>query len=179
MPCWDATATSGKRSLSIDFVIAGWCAAGVVQSESSGHEGDGDRIDANIDPALVSDTEVEVESEAEQKAPCGHRALTATETRVVECRPGIVDEQPFGPVSHVVSLVDNTGAEGDEADTASDEDGVSKYFEVETFYGRSEGWVGGFKGQEASPRNVVVLGRHAEHVEASKNQSPDAEEDHS
>ena len=164
---------------SIDFVVAGWHSAGVVQSEPRSHESDGHGIDADVYPSLVGDTEVEVEGEAEQEAPSGHGALTATEAWVVESRPSIIDEQSFAPFGHGMTLVHGSSSEGDEGNTASDEDGVAEYFLVETVLCVAESRVGCFKGQQTSPRDVVGWVCHAEHVQSSKNQSPDAKEDQS
>ena len=58
-------ATTIMAVASIDFFITGWSTACVVQSKSSRHEGDGDQVDANINPSLVSDPEIEVETEPE------------------------------------------------------------------------------------------------------------------
>ena len=103
----------------------------MVQSESSCHEGDGDRIHADVNPTSVGDAKVEVESKAEQETPSGHGALATTEAWVVESRPCVVDEQPLGPVGNGVAFVYDSAAEDDEADAASDEDGVSEHFEME------------------------------------------------
>lgn len=94
-----------KRFASIDLVIPGRDAAGVVQRKASSHEGDGDRINANINPSAVGDAEIEVENQAEQQAPGSHGALAAAEVWVVEGGPGVVDDQAFGPVAHGVALV--------------------------------------------------------------------------
>ena len=177
MPCSGGTATNAERLVSVDLLIAGWHAAGVVQSESSRHEGDGDRIHADVDPTSVGDAKVEVESKTEQQAPSGHGALSTTEAWVVESRPCVVDEQPLRPVCNGVALVHDSATKDDEADAASDEDGVAEHFEMEPILCVPEGSIGGLKGQQTAPRNMVSWMGHAEHVQGSKDQTPDAEED--
>ena len=166
-----------KRPVSIDLVIAGRDAAGVVECKAGSHEGDGDRVNADIDPSAVSDTEVEIEHQAEQQAPSSHGSLAAAEAWVVEGRPRVVDDQTLGPVADGVSLVDDSATEGDKADTTGDEDGVAKNFKMEPVFGIPEGGVGRFKGEQSAPRDVVGWVGHAEHVEGGKDQSPNTEED--
>ena len=177
MPCSGGTATSVEARASVDVLITGWHSAGVVQSESSCHEGDGDRIHADVDPTSVGDAKVEVESKAEQETPSGHGALATTEAWVVESRPCVVDEQPLGPVGNGVAFVYDSAAEDDEADAASDEDGVSEHFEMEPVLCVAKGSIGGLKGQQTAPRDVVSWVGHAEHVQGGKDQTPNAEED--
>ncbi len=51
----------------------------MVQTEASGHESDGDRINANVNPTLMGDAEVKVETEAEKQAPSCGCSLTASQ----------------------------------------------------------------------------------------------------
>lgn len=151
MPYWGGTATSVEVRASIDVLITGWYPAGVVQSESSCHQGDGHRIHADVNPTSVGDAKIEVESKAEQEAPSGHGALATTKAWVVESRPCVVDEQSLGPVGNGVAFVHDSAAEGDETDAASDEDGVAEHFEMEPVLGIAKGSIGGLKGQQTAP----------------------------
>ena len=174
MPFSGETGTVGREPNSIDVFVARWDTAGVVQSNTCGHEGDGDRIHANIDPSLIGEAEVEVERQSEKKAPCSHGSLTTGHRRVVESRPCVVDDQATEPVHDRLLLIDGLRTQGDEASTSSDEDGVAKNFVVEAISGIAECGVGGFKGEQAAPRNVVGRVNHAKHVQHGQHQAPKA-----
>ena len=150
----------------------------MVQSNTCRHQGDGDGIHADINPPLAGNTEVEVERQTEQEAPCGHGTLTTGNRCVVESRPGVVDHQATKPISNGLVLIDGPGAESDEASASGDEDGVAKNLVVEAVLGFTEGGVGGFKGEQASPRDVVVGVNHADHVQCGQQQAPKAHAHH-
>ena len=68
MRCWGATGTAAEGS--VNLLIAGRSAAGMVQSKAGGHQRNADGVNADVNPSLVRNSEVEVEGKTKEKAPC-------------------------------------------------------------------------------------------------------------
>ena len=136
---------------SIDFLITGWCTAGMVQGESRGHEGDADGVNSHIDPTLVGDAEVKVESESQKQAPCSGCSLATCQRGVVESWPCIVDEQAFDPITEAAMLADDFAAKSNQASAGDDEDGVAEHLKVKTAFCLTEGGIGGLKRKHSTP----------------------------
>ena len=120
----------------------------------------------------MGDSEVKVERKTEQEAPCSHGSLAAGHRGVVEGRPGVVDNEAAEPVCNGLLLVDGPGTEGDERCASGHEDGVAEHFELEAVFCFAKGCVGGFKGEQATPGDVVGRVNHAKHVQSGQDQSP-------
>ena len=163
---------------SVDVFVAGWNTTGVIQGDPGGHQCDGHGVDANVDPALVGDAKVEIESQAQQQAPSGHGSLATSDARVVQGGPGVVDDEAREPFFDRFSLVDLVDAQGDDADAPCHEHGVTEGFEMETVLGFPEGCVGGLKREQAAPRYVVGGVNHPEHVQEGQGQAPEAHAHH-
>ena len=136
---------------SIDFLIAWWCTAGVVQGESRCYEGDADGVNAHIDPTLMSDTEVHVETESEEQAPSRGGSLATCERGVVESWPRVVDEQAFDPITEFTVFTDHFAAKSNQASAGDNEDGVAEQLKVKTFYRWTEGGIGRLKREKSAP----------------------------
>ena len=123
----------------------------MVQSKSSRHEGDGDRVDANINPTLVSNPEVEVETEPQKQAPCRECALSSSEGWVVEGWPGVVHDEALDPTTEFTTLTDDFATKSNQPCAGGDEDGVAERLKVESVLCLTEGGVGSFKREEPAP----------------------------
>ena len=167
-------ATADDSVHSIDVFVAFGHTAGVVQSDSRRHQGDGDGVHTDVNPPLVGKSEVEVERQAEQEAPSSHGSLATGNRCVVEGRPGVVDDQTTEPISNGLALIDDLGPQSDETGASGDEDGVSENLVVETVFGITKGCVGRFEGKKAAPGDVIIGVNHANHVQHGQQQAPEA-----